>query len=202
MRQLTAVILAACFFMLQTSTPAQGLFESAGKDSAASGPAAAQALPFSLSGHVKAIVAGGQDNDNEAIISAANARVSLRLNAEKSLGRAFSEIRMNAGRFRDLSSASCDVREAWASVSPGLLDIRIGRQIISWGRADAVNPTNNITPRDQTAISSEFDDTRLGNELLQVKAKIGPSGVQGIWIPCYRPDVLPIAGAKILMIFV
>ncbi|MBN1577121.1 MAG: hypothetical protein JW913_11245 [Chitinispirillaceae bacterium] len=198
MRLMTAVIGMLCCFILQTAIHAQGLFESAGEDDAASGMGKEQAKSFSLIGYVKGSICGGQNDNNDAVISSGNAQAALKISAEKSgIGKAFSEIRLNAGKIRGSSSISCDVREAWASVSPGPFDIKLGRQILCWGRADAINPTNNITPKDETALSSEFDDTRLGNELLQMRAKKGHSSIQAIWIPYFRPDVLPLAGAEI-----
>ena len=177
---------------------AQGLFESAGNvgNDSASGDKQSKAL--AINGYVKGAFFGGQDNAENTIVSGSYAQAALKLNAEKSgMGRAYAEVRLNAGYTRGSPITACDVREAWAAVSPGMIDIRLGRQIISWGRADAINPTNNITPKDETVLSSEFDDTRLGNELIQVRSKIGPSSIQGIWVPYYRPDVLLIAGAKI-----
>jgi len=198
MRRLPAIAGVVSCVVLATGLHAQGLFESAGEDSLAPGTATERAKPFSLNGYVKGSLCGGQDNNNDAVVSAASAQVSLKLGAEKAgIGKAFAEVRLNAGKVREADPITCDLREAWAAVSPGPFDIKLGRQIVSWGRADAVNPTNNITPRDQTALSSEFDDTRLGNELLQVRAKLGIAGIQGIWVPCYRPDVLPLAGAQI-----
>lgn len=198
MRLMTVVIGTLFCFMVHSSTYAQGLFESAGKDSTASGAGKEQSKSFSTNGYIKGSVCGGQNSNNDAVVSAGNAQVSLKLTAEKSdIGKAFAEVRFNAGKIRDSSSIGCDVREAWGYVSPGPFQITLGRQIIAWGRADAINPTNNITPKDETVLSSEYDDTRLGNELLHLKVKIGPSSIQGIWIPYYRPDVLPLAGADI-----
>jgi len=183
------------FLMVQTFLFAQGLFESAGQEASSAGNE--EANPLSLSGYLKGSLCGGQDN-NHVIVSSGNAQVSLKLTAERSgLAKAFSEVRLNGGKIRDSSSIACDVREAWASASPGPFDIKLGRQIISWGRADGINPTNTITPKDETALSSELDDTRLGNELLQVRAKIGSASIQGIWVPYFRPDVLPLSGAQI-----
>lgn len=198
MRLITAVSVTVFYCMLHAPVHAQGLFESAGKDNPDSTAVKDKAKPFSMGGYIKGALCGGQNSNNDAVISAGNAQVSLKLTAEKSdIGKAFAEVRFNAGKVRDSSSIGCDVREAWGAVSPGPFQITLGRQIIAWGRADAINPTNNITPKDETVLSSEYDDTRLGNEILQVRAKIGPSGIQGIWVPCYRPDVLPLAGADI-----
>lgn len=182
--------------MLPVTVYGQGLFESAINDSCMS--VTAPAKSFSLSGHVKSTLCGGQNSDNEAVVSAGNTRVALTLAAEKpAMGKAFAEVRLTAGTIRDSSAVCCDVREAWVSVCKGPFDIKAGRQIIVWGRADAINPTNMITPKNETVLSSEHDDTRKGNELIQAKVKIGPSSLQGIWVPCFRPDVLPIAGADI-----
>jgi hypothetical protein len=194
----TGVVVVAVLLMLPAKIPAQGLFENAvnGSNDSASGDK--QSKAFAMSGYVKGALFGGRDNADNAIVSGSYAQAALKLNTEKSgIGRAFAEARLNAGYGRGSAFAAIDVREAWGDVSPGPFDIKLGRQIISWGRADAINPTNNITPKDETVLSSEFDDTRLGNELLQVRAKIGKLSMQGIWVPCYRPDVLPLSGAKI-----
>jgi hypothetical protein len=192
MRASTTAVVFVGWFMMYTMAPAQGLFESAGI--IGEGPAKS----FSLNGYIKGTVCGGENSKNQTIVSAAYAQLSLKLDAQKSgLGRAFAEVRFNAGRISDSSLTAFDLREAWGAVSPGLFDIKLGRQIIAWGRADGINPTNNITPKDETVFSGEFDDTRLGNELLSVTAKIGSAGIQGIWIPYFRPDVLPLAGAEI-----
>lgn len=184
--------------LIYSLIPAQGLFENPGIDAGDSTSGNSQSKVLAISGYVKGALFGGQDNSNEAIISGSYSQAALKLNADKSgIGTAFTEIRLNAGYKRGSTFAACDVREAWGNISPGPFDIKLGRQIIPWGRADAINPTNNITPKDESVLSSEFDDTRLGNELLQIKAKTGQSSIQGIWIPCYRPDVLPLNGAKI-----
>jgi hypothetical protein len=198
MRLPPGAIALAISLLVSTSVPAQGLFESAGQDSGSADTGKEQTKQLALNGYAKGAFFGGRNGNNDAIVSGSYAQVSLKLDAKKSsIGRMFSEVRLNAGNNRDSSFVPCSVREAWIAVSPGPLDIKLGRQIVSWGRADAINPTNNITPKDETVLSSEFDDTRRGNELLQVKAKLGNSSIQGLWVPCYRPDVLPLSGAEI-----
>jgi hypothetical protein len=183
--------------IVPATIPAQGLFENAGNDSSGSAAGEKQSKSFEVSWYVKGALFGGRDNADSVIVSGSYAQAALKLNADKSgLGRAFAELRLNAGYGRGSAFAALDVREAWGGISPGPFDIKLGRQVISWGRADAINPTNNITPKDETVLSSEYDDTRLGNELLQVKAKIKQLSIQGIWVPCYRSDVLPLSGAK------
>ena len=198
MRFPPVAIEVAISFLLPATILAQGLFENAGNDNNDSASGLKQSKALSINGYVKGALFGGRDSADNTIVSGSYAQAALKFNAEKTgMGRAFAEVRLDAGNNRGSTFAACDVREAWGDVSPGPFDIKLGRQIISWGRADAINPTNNITPKDETVISSEFDDTRLGNELLQIKAKISQLSIQGIWIPCFRPDVLPLSGAKI-----
>jgi hypothetical protein len=188
----------AIFFLLSADIPAQGLFESAGNDTGNSASQDKQSKALSIGGYVKGALFGGRDSANNAVVSGSYAQAALKFDAEKDgIGRAFAEVRLNAGNIRGSTFAAVDVREAWGDVTPGPFDIRLGRQIVCWGRADAINPTNNITPMDETVLSSEYDDTRIGNELLQVKANLGHSSIQGIWIPWYRPDAIPLIGAKI-----
>ncbi len=39
------------------------------------------------------------------------------------------------------------MREAYVDYALDSWDFRVGRQIVAWGRADRVNPTDNLTPR-------------------------------------------------------
>ena len=55
------------------------------------------------------------------------------------------------------------MREAYVNAYLGPFDLRLGKQIIVWGRADALNPTNNLTPVDFRIRSPLEDDIRLGN---------------------------------------
>jgi hypothetical protein len=183
---MTLGIVSCC---LCSPLQAQGLFESAGNE---------QTTVMSLNGYVKGSFCGGQNSANDPVISQSNAQLALKLDSKISgIGKIFAEARLTGGKTRDSASVNLDLREAWASISKGPIDVKAGRQIVSWGRADALNPTNNITPKDETILSSEFDDTRTGNELLYVKATIGISSFQGIWIPNYKADVLPLKGADI-----
>jgi hypothetical protein len=178
----------------------EGLFENSGSEESVSASTAAEPAASTLTwnGYVKGAFYGGRDSQAASMALGSYGQAALKLNAKKGdLGSAFAEIRLNAGDSRGQELPSSDLREAWAAISPGIFDVKIGRQIISWGRADALNPTNNLTPKDELVLSSENDDTRLGNELVQLGAKLGAVDLHGFWIPRYRPDVLPLAGADL-----
>lgn len=190
-----------CVYILLFSfslASAQGLFESAEKNSETSLPAQTLASNVDLSGYVRGALFYGQNSGNDAELKAAYADVSLKLNARKSnIGKAFGEVRLVSGTEYGSPHFSPDVREAWVSATPGLFDITLGKKIIAWGRADGINPTNRITPMNSTAFSSELDDTRQGNFLAQASFSWFFLRFEGIWLPLYAPDVLPIGGADL-----
>ena len=61
------------------------------------------------------------------------------------------------------SGGSAKLQEGYLKFSAGKADYRIGKQIIVWGRADRLNPTDNLTPRNFTLLTPEDDDQRIGS---------------------------------------
>lgn len=73
------------------------------------------------------------------------------------------------------------------------LDLRIGKQIIAWGKADRINPTSNLCPDDLEDI---FDfGEKLG--VNSIKAEFYPKikntdlTFTGVFVPIFTPSVLP-----------
>jgi len=93
------------------------------------------------------------------------------------------------------ASRQSALREGYVNYSNGAADFRVGKQIIVWGRADQINPTDNLTPRDNTLFIPESDDQRLGS--VAAKATYNFSGVAAtaIMLPRFRPSVQPITPA-------
>lgn len=84
------------------------------------------------------------------------------------------------------------LREGYLSFSAGNADFRIGRQIIVWGRADQLNPTDNLTPRDYTLYMPDVDDQRFGATALNATYNFSSATLTGIVLPQFRPSKLPI----------
>ncbi|MEP6622004.1 MAG: hypothetical protein ABJE47_21965 [bacterium] len=76
-------------------------------------------------------------------------------------------------------------------MSYGAVDVRLGKQIISWGRADAVNPTDNLTPRDLTMLVAEDDDQRSGVPAGRLAVAVGGLTVTGLWLAAFQGSTLP-----------
>ncbi len=81
---------------------------------------------------------------------------------------------------------SWDVREAYLERSFGPLDLRAGRQINVWGRADKVNPTDNLTVRDQRLLFNDDEEQRLGIGALQAVWNFDSFRLLGVWQPEWR----------------
>lgn len=92
------------------------------------------------------------------------------------------------------SQAHGDLREAYLRDTLGDFDVRFGRQIVAWGRADRINPTDNLSARDLTRMFVEDDDLKRGSTLLRLAHPLGEAAeLQLYWIPEFRPEVHPLA---------
>src|SRR3989475_11139578 len=79
-------------------------------------------------------------------------------------------------------------REGYLDLRLGALDVRLGRQIIAWGRADQINPTDNLTPRDFTLLVPEDADQRSGTTGARATYRVaGPSPPAGVLPTFERP---------------
>lgn len=66
------------------------------------------------------------------------------------------------GQLNPGSSSNADLPYAYLDVLTSTLDIRIGKQIVAWGKTDALNPTDVVTPRDYTTLLPFDEDERSG----------------------------------------
>lgn len=84
------------------------------------------------------------------------------------------------------------LRETYLDVGFGSVDLRIGKQIVVWGRADRINPTDNLTPRDFTLLFPEEDDQRIGTAAVKATYYLGSLSLTGIWPLDFEPHTVPI----------
>ena len=89
--------------------------------------------------------------------------------------------------------SSAELREAYVVASYGTLDLRLGRQIIAWGRADGVNPTGNLVAEDLTLLTPDDADRRLGAATALLTSFFGGTSISGVWLPEFRGHRLPLA---------
>ncbi len=78
----------------------------------------------------------------------------------------------------------CDesrLREAYLEYSWKNIDLKLGRQITVWGRADKLNPTDVFSTQNLLFPSPDDEDQRLGLGAAQVSLQWGPGRFIGLW---------------------
>jgi hypothetical protein len=86
------------------------------------------------------------------------------------------------------------VREAYLDVRYNDWDFRLGRQIVAWGRADRLNPTDNLTPRDFTLLAPEIDEDRFGADAAKAVLNFDDGySVSGVWLADFAPHKLSLS---------
>ena len=71
--------------------------------------------------------------------------------------------------------ASGRVREAYFDFERDALAVRFGRQIVAWGRADGVNPSDKLAPKDFTLLTPDDESQRLGIDAVKIRYTLNPS---------------------------
>jgi hypothetical protein len=168
------------------------LFESAGSGEATSTDSESVQLDFG--GYARGDVFVGLLSGTQSTpgINAAYGELSLQPKAKVgSWGSAVGDIRFRYGQQLDEMALFTDLREAYVNLYAGPVDLRLGKQIVVWGRADAFNPTNNISPVDFRIRSPVEDDRRIGNVGARGFLNLLPVRIEGVWMPLYQPTVLP-----------
>jgi hypothetical protein len=155
--------------------------------------AAADARTFELGGYVRGdMFVGKVPGFSQGVIQAGYGELALELDIhEQRYGDAYAEARMRFGQQGDARDLIVDLREAYVDAYLGPVDLRLGHQIIVWGRADAFNPTNNLTPFDLRVRSPIEDDRRLGNVGARMFVDLAPVRVEGVWLPLYAAAHYP-----------
>ena len=96
----------------------------------------------------------------------------------------------------DDADAVIELREAFVDVAIGGLDLRAGRQIVAWGRADGVNPTGSLAAEDLTLLTPDDADRRLGAATASATYHIADVAVSALWIPEFRGHRFPLPPAQ------
>lgn len=162
----------------------QGLFESSQTDSLRPAPLV---KTFDLNGYVRGIAYGGSRTADFANLSG-----EFSLKARISHGRTFlySDARLREGIFFGEQQSVTQLKEAYAGYTGDKFAVYLGSQIVSWGRTDGFNPTNNITPNDYFYLTPEPDDQKLGNFMLRPKIRLSDQiELEAIVIPVFKPSV-------------
>ncbi len=93
------------------------------------------------------------------------------------------------------SNSGLELREAYMDYQAEKWDIRVGRQIIVWGKADGLAITDIISPWDYTEfLARDFDDIRLPVDAVRWRLILDKANFELLWLPVFRPAILPLSG--------
>ena len=118
---------------------------------------------------------------------------SVWLKATQNIGEDISLVAKGWVRNDEYYGSSKKLQEGYLNFSAENVDYRVGRQIIVWGRADRLNPTDNLTPRNFTLLTPEEDDQRLGSLAARITYHSHENSLTGIWFPDMDPNIFPFA---------
>lgn len=117
---------------------------------------------------------------------------SVWLKATQNIGEDISLVAKGWVRNDESYGSLKKLQEGYLNFSSGNVDYRVGRQIIVWGRADRLNPTDNLTPRNFTLLTPEEDDQRIGSLAAKVTYHLHDNSLTGIWLPDMNPNIFPV----------
>lgn len=161
---------------------AQGLFDSSLEEAQKE-----TGLNIDLNGYVRgAAWLGAEQYD----YGSAFGEFAFHSKLEKNRSWLFTDLRFRSGYRFGTSFTEMEIKEAYAGFAGEKADVRLGNQIISWGRTDGFNPTNNVTPEDYFFLSPDPDDQKLSNFMLRFKYRFNSAvELDVISVPLYRPSV-------------
>ena len=146
-------------------------------------------LDTELAGYVETRHCFQAKGPNDCLASETLARLEGRASTEAfSL---FTSVNLSANhRFSEESGVS--IHEAYVDYVSSSWDLRAGRQIITWGNADGVRITDNISPSDMSEyITRDFDEIRMAVDALKIRM-FGSHGTgELIYLPFFKAGILP-----------
>lgn len=119
-------------------------------------------------------------------------RLRGELKGEKGKSDFFSS--MNASYNYILPSESgIELREAWLRYTTKNLDLKLGRQIFSWGQADGIKITDLISPVDMTEfLARDYDDIRMPVDAMRLRYMNKNMSAELVFVPVFQSSILPV----------
>jgi len=91
-----------------------------------------------------------------------------------------------------------DLREAYVDARFPALDLRVGRQIITWGVGDLIFITD-VFPKDRVALITglPIEYVKKGSDAVNASAHWAGAALQLVLIPNFEPGTIPTAGGRL-----
>jgi len=96
---------------------------------------------------------------------------------------------------KDIRRLSFNLEEYYAEFNFNSFDLKIGKQIFSWGKADVFNPTDNLNPRDYVDLFLT-DEQKIGVPAVNLLYYWNEFTFDFVFIPTYTPTRLPLIDSR------
>jgi len=88
-----------------------------------------------------------------------------------------------------------ELHEAYLHHSTQDWELRLGRQIVRWGKADQISPVDNVNPEDQREfVIPELEDRKIPNWMARLRLFPGDLTLEGVFIPFFRKNTFDYFG--------
>jgi len=94
------------------------------------------------------------------------------------------------------SQLKFDLKNAYLDYYTKYIDFRLGQQVISWGKADELNPTDVLNPQDLTNLTEDKYIRKIGLFEAKVDVKLWNFLLTGIWKPVFQYMQIPPYGSR------
>ena len=85
-----------------------------------------------------------------------------------------------------------DFWEGYCDVSFANADLRIGKQIVRWGKTDEISPVDNINPQEfEEFFLPKRDERKIPIFMAKINYYLGEYNLQGIFIPFFEESHIP-----------
>ena len=102
-----------------------------------------------------------------------------------------------------LNQLDFSLNELWLDYTSSFWGLRIGRQKTSWGKADGIDITNVICPKDMSSFSAMAgDDSSMAIDALRLSFTGNNISLDAYWIPFFTPSSLPVDQNNLLRKFI
>lgn len=116
--------------------------------------------------------------DDQRAVSSNRAKLKLDWQASESLQLSSEVWALSSPERLDEKREGAGVNELYVKSSKTLCAPALGKKLVMWGRADGVNPTDQISPNNYRRLTPETTDQRTGNWGLHLDCEVGAGKLQ------------------------
>jgi hypothetical protein len=152
-------------------------------------PAGAQDMSVDWGGFFDTYYGLRMHSPHDTLTSRSRLRTELRVEKNDLFLYASCDAEKN---FKLSDETGIEMNELYMDYVSDCWDVRIGRQIIIWGKADGLQVTDIVSPPDYTEyITRDLDEIRMGVDALKFRWLSDTFNAEFIWLPFFKTAVLP-----------